>query len=109
MGLKRGDIVIAAAAGDYGKPRPYVVVQSDALIQVDSVILCPITSDVQAASFRLQVQAGETTGLRVTSEIMVEKILAVRRERIQRTAGRVEADTLSQLDGLLALVLGLRG
>jgi hypothetical protein len=29
MEIKRGDVVICAAPGDYGKPRPAVVVQSD--------------------------------------------------------------------------------
>ncbi|MGA9549823.1 MAG: type II toxin-antitoxin system PemK/MazF family toxin, partial [Rhodomicrobium sp.] len=27
--MKRGDIVIVSAPGDYGKPRPAVVIQSD--------------------------------------------------------------------------------
>jgi mRNA interferase MazF len=31
--LKRGDIVVVAAPGDYGKPRPAVVVQADALTE----------------------------------------------------------------------------
>ena len=29
--MSRGDVVIVAAPGDYGKPRPAVIVQSDAL------------------------------------------------------------------------------
>ena len=29
--MKRGDIVLAVARGDYGKPRPAVIVQSDDL------------------------------------------------------------------------------
>jgi len=28
--MKRGDVVTVAATGDYGKPRPAIVVQSDA-------------------------------------------------------------------------------
>jgi mRNA interferase MazF len=28
--MKRGDVVIVAATGDYGKPRPAVIVQTDA-------------------------------------------------------------------------------
>ena len=30
MQMRRGDLVTVAAAGDYGKPRPAVVVQTDA-------------------------------------------------------------------------------
>ena len=28
-GVNRGDVVLAATAGDYGKPRPWLVVQTD--------------------------------------------------------------------------------
>lgn len=27
--MKRGDIVLAAASGDYGKPRPALIIQSN--------------------------------------------------------------------------------
>ena len=39
--MRRGDIVVVAAPGDYGKPRPAVVVQADALTEsgIGSVIL----------------------------------------------------------------------
>ena len=37
--MKRGDIVIVSAAGDYGKPRPAVVIQSDRLRSMDSVLV----------------------------------------------------------------------
>jgi mRNA interferase MazF len=30
--MKRGDVVTVAAAGDYGKPRPAVIVQTDAFL-----------------------------------------------------------------------------
>jgi mRNA interferase MazF len=40
--MKRGDIVIAALRGDSGKPRPAVIIQSNRLVDVDSVRLCPI-------------------------------------------------------------------
>ena len=29
--MKRGDVVLVALSGDYGKPRPAVIVQSDAV------------------------------------------------------------------------------
>jgi len=33
--MKRGDVVTVAAAGDYGKPRPAVMVQTDAFTASD--------------------------------------------------------------------------
>lgn len=100
--------MVAAAAGDYGKPRPYVVAQSDA-VTTDSVVLCPVTSDVQAYAFRLVLEPSTENGLRRRSEVMVEKILAVRTDRVVQTIGRISSDQLSQLEARLSLVLGLRG
>lgn len=41
---QRGDLVTVFLPGDHGKPRPALVVQSDLLADLDSVVLCPITS-----------------------------------------------------------------
>ena len=82
--MRRGDIVTVAAAGDYGKPRPAVVVQSDLLTDADSIILFPLTTAHRdAPGFRLTVDATPETGLRQKSQVMVEKI--------SRSAGRVAA------------------
>ena len=44
-GVKRGDIVTVAAPGDYGKPRPAVIVQSNFLNDTHaSIMLCLLTS-----------------------------------------------------------------
>jgi len=42
---KRGDLVTVSLSGDYGKPRPALVIQNDLLEELDSVVLCPVTSD----------------------------------------------------------------
>lgn len=41
--MQRGDIVTVSLPRDYGKPRPALVVQSDLLQELDSVLVCPIT------------------------------------------------------------------
>jgi mRNA interferase MazF len=106
--VKRGDIVLARLPGDFGKLRPAVVVQSDRLIEGDSVILCPLTSyERDAPFFRLTVHANDETGLREISQVMVEKIGAVRPDRCGRRIGRASEETLLALDRLLAFVLGL--
>jgi hypothetical protein len=45
---RRGDLVIVSAPGDYGKPRPAVVVQSDRL-PLDSVLVALITTAIVEA------------------------------------------------------------
>jgi mRNA interferase MazF len=106
--MKRGDIVTVAVAGDYGKPRPAVIVQSDNLGETDSVLVCLLTSTLRDASlYRLDVPAGEKTGLRTPSQIMVDKIMAVRRAKCSPPIGKLEPASTQMLNGLLAVVLGI--
>jgi mRNA-degrading endonuclease toxin of MazEF toxin-antitoxin module len=40
VAVRRGDIAVAALAGDYGKPRPVLIIQNDVLSDaVDSLIV----------------------------------------------------------------------
>jgi len=107
--MKRGDLVIVSAPGDYGKPRPAVIIQSDIFNETHaSILVCLITSDRQDAPlFRIDVQPTEETGLKVASQIMVDKIVALRRERITKHIGQVNDETLIRLNRSLALFIGL--
>jgi mRNA interferase MazF len=106
--MKRGDVVTVVAPGDYGKPRPAVVIQSDNLGETDSVLVCLVTSVLRSASvYRLDVPHDETTGLRSSSQIMVDKILAVRRTRCGQPIGRLDAPTVHSLNRMLAVVIGI--
>jgi len=107
--MRRGDVVTVAAAGDFGKPRPAVVVQSDAFPESHaSVIVCQMTSElVDAPSFRVTIEPGSANGLRARSQIMADKPVTIRRERIGRLVGRLGAEDLGRLNTALAFVLGL--
>ena len=107
--MKRGDLVIVSAPGDYGKPRPAVIIQSDIFNETHaSILVCLLTSDRQDAPlFRIDVQPTEETGLKVASQIMIDKIVALRRERIVQHIGRVNDETLLRLNRSLALFVGL--
>jgi len=106
--MKRGDIVTVAATGDYGKPRPAVVIQSDWLDETDSVLVCLMTTTRRAAPlYRLNVASSPTTGLRADTQIMVEKILAVRREKCGQTIGQLDAASLTALGRMMALMIGV--
>ena len=107
--MKRGDLVIVSAPGDDGKPRPAVIVQSDLFNETHaSIVVCLITSERQDAPvFRIDVQPSEITGLTVTSQIMVDKIVALRRERIAQHIGRLNDETMVRLNRSLALFIGL--
>lgn len=106
--MKRGDLVTIALRGDYGKPRPALVIQSDFLPETDSVLVCLVTTTLRSAPlYRLSLSAGETTGLREVSQVMVDKIMAVRRDRCSAPIGRVEDAVLSALRPLLAFIVGI--
>ncbi len=107
--MKRGDLVIVSAPGDYGKPRPAVIIQSYIFNETHaSLVVCLVTNDRQIAPlFRIDVQQSETTGLKVVSQIMVDKIVALRRERIDQNIGTINDETLIRLNRSLALFIGL--
>jgi mRNA interferase MazF len=108
--VKRGDIVTVSVQGDYGKPRPAVVIQSDWLDETDSVLICLITSILRDASlYRLNVPDGLTTGLRSPSQIMADKIMAVRRDKCGPVIGQVEPPLMAQLGRMPALLIGATG
>ncbi|CAA7615159.1 Toxin MazF [Magnetospirillum sp. LM-5] len=106
--MKRGDVVTVAAAGDYGKPRPAVIVQSDWLDETDSVLVCLVTSTMRDAPlYRLSLLPTDSTGLRQPSQVMIDKVLAVRRDRCGAVIGRLGEADLAAMSRLLALVVGL--
>lgn len=109
--MRRGDVVIVAAAGDYGKPRPAVIIQSDAFPESHaSVVICQMTSDrSDAPDFRIDIEPTEENGLRAPSQVMADKPVTVRRDRVARTIGRLRADDMARVNVALAFVMGLAG
>jgi len=107
MEVNRGDIVVCAAPGDYGKPRPAVVVQSDLFNPTHaSVTVCPITSDLHDAPlFRIAIDAAPGNGLRVRSQVMVDKVQSLRRDRVRRTIGKLTTAQLARVGEALRLWL----
>ena len=106
--MKRGDLVTVALQGDYGKPRPAVIVQSNWLEGTDSVLVCPLTSTLREAPiFRLTIAPHPSNGLTVPSQVMVDKVVAVCRDKLGARIGRLDDESVLVLNRMLALVLGL--
>ena len=101
--MRRGDVVVVATPGDFGKPRPAVVIQSNLFNETHaSVTVCPITSDcIDAPLFRISVPPGTRTGLRDPSQVMVDKVVSVPRSSIAKTVGRCEASELRTVEDSL--------
>lgn len=104
----RGDIVTVATQGDFGKPRPALVIQADQFVQHPSTTVLPITSTLVAAPLvRVTVEPNDGNGLKKTSQIMVDKAITVRRDKLGPPLGRLDADTLLQVERCLAVFLGI--
>jgi mRNA interferase MazF len=108
MAVKRGDVVIVAY-GELGRPRPAVIVQADQLGDSTTTILaCPITSEVvERLSIRPILEAADANGLRVRSQIMTDRMLAIPRDRVRQAIGTIDSEAADRLDTALLLVLGL--
>ncbi len=106
--MRRGCLVTVTLQGDYGKPRPALIVQSDFFEAHPSVTVLPITSDLNSAPlFRITVGPGEATGLTKQSQIMVDKVQTVSKKRIGKVIGSVDDAELLQVNRALAVFLGI--
>jgi mRNA interferase MazF len=106
--VRRGDLITVAISGDYGKPRPALVIQSDFLSGSDSVLVCLLTTTLRDAPlYRLSLPSDPETGLHETSQVMVDKIVAVRRDHCGASIGRAGDDALLSLGRMLAFVVGV--
>lgn len=106
--MKRGDLVVVSLKGDYGKPRPALVIQSDLFAEHPSVSLMPVTSELRDTPlFRLRVEPDASNGLEKPSQVMVDKIQTVARDRIGEPIGRLADSTMTEVNRLMALFLGL--
>jgi mRNA interferase MazF len=108
MKMRRGDLLIVALPGDFGKPRPALVVQSDAFNEIASLTVLPLTSDLQPAPLvRIAVEPTGSNGLQTRSQIMVDKATTVSRTKIGRHIGRADDRTMRLVDHALAQFLEL--
>ena len=109
MEVRRGDLVVVAMQGNYGKPRPALVVQSDAFLDLPSVTVLRLTTDVRHLPLtRITIEPGRRNGLRSESQVMIDKTGTVPRTKIGQHIGRVDATTMRSVETALARFLGLR-
>lgn len=106
--MTRGDLVTIALQGDFGKPRPALVIQADPFSTLDSVTVLPVTSTMVAAPLlRVSLLPTPGTGLQRASQVMIDKTITVKRDKMGPVFGRVDADTLVEIERCLAVFLGI--
>ena len=106
--MKRGDFATIAMAGDFGKPRPVLVIQSDRFMETGTLTVLLVTATlVDAPIVRLMVQPTAKNGLRKSSQIMIDKAMTVRRDKCGPPFGRLEDDMMTSVTRSLAVFLGI--
>jgi mRNA interferase MazF len=107
--VRRGDLVAVALPGDFGKPRPALIVQSDLFNATHpSVTLLPLSSEIRSTpQFRITVEPSPLNGLSVVSQIMVDKPMTLRRAKIHAAFGRMDDETMFRVGRALMVWLGL--
>lgn len=107
--MKRGDLVIVSLPGDYGKPRPAVVLQNDRLEgKLESYVIALLTTfDEGAQVLRVGVEPDSDNGLRETSRVMVDKLYAIPSHRIHQHIGKLDVGTLRKIERALMIILDL--
>jgi mRNA interferase MazF len=105
--MKQGDLISVSLPGDYGKPRPALIIQSDIYEHLNSVTVLPLTSNILSTEgCRVAVEMSEENGLRQISQVMVEKAATLPRSKAAPVIGRLSAEDMSAVNRALALFLG---
>jgi len=106
--VRRGDLVTIALQGDFGKPRPGLVIQSDLFEEHPSVTVLPVTSELREGPlFRITVLPDEKNGLKKPSQVMVDKSQTVPRDKVGETFGQLDDDAMLSVNRALAVFLGI--
>ena len=106
--MKRGDLVRIAMQGDFGKPRPALVIQADVFEEHANVTILPVTSTrVAAPLLRVTIRPSAENGLRKTSQVMVDKTMTIKRDKITAPFGSLDADVMLEIERRLAVFLGI--
>jgi len=105
--MPRGDLVTIAMQGDFGKPRPALVIQADQFCELATVTVLPITSSlISAPILRITLQPNADNGLERPSQVMVDKTMSVKREKLGSIFGRIDAAAMVEVERCLAVFLG---
>ncbi len=105
--MKRGDLVTIAMTGDFGKPRPALIIQAGQFAETATVTVLLISGTlVDAPLLRITVEPTRQNGLHKTSQIMIDKAMSVRRDKLGQVFGHLPDETMVSVNRSLALFLG---
>jgi len=106
--MRRGDFVAIAMQGDFGKPRPALVIQSDNFDEHATVTVLLVSGTlVNAPLLRITIQPSAENGLQKPSQVMVDKAMTVKRDKLGQVFGHIDTKAMAEVDRCLAVFLGI--
>ncbi len=95
--------------GDFGKPRPALVLQSNVFNDIHATVtIALISSDLIAAPiFRLDIEPNHLNGLSKPSQVQIDKLMSIRIEKMGTVIGELNDAMMVRVNRALALWLGL--
>ena len=106
--MNRGDFVTIAMQDDFGKPRPALVIQSDQFNEHATVTVLLVSSTmVDAPLFRVTVQPDKRNSLQKPSQVMVDKAMTVKRDKLGEAFGSASDAVMLEIGRCLAVFLGI--
>jgi mRNA interferase MazF len=106
--MMRGDFVAIAMQGGLGMPRTALVMQADQFGEHATVTVLPVTATLVAAPLlRITVQPDAGNGLQQPVQVMVDKAITVKRDKIGQVLGHIDGDVMVQVERCLAVFLGI--
>lgn len=106
--MRRGDLVTIALQGAYGKPRPALIIQSDLFAEHPSVTILPVTSDLRDTPlFRILISHDEGNGLSKPSDVMIDKVQTVPREKVGDVFGHLSEEDMLAVSRSIAVFMGV--
>lgn len=110
--MKRGDIVILNLGGNVGKLCPALIMQADILNSDDRLamtIVLPLSSELlNMEVIRYKLEANNINGLQTRSQVMIDKIVQVEKQRIQKVAGHITKKQMDEVETRLLAILGIK-
>ena len=106
--MKRGDLVTIALTGDFGKPRPALVIQGDSFQDTATVSVLLLSGTlVDAPLIRITIDPDLENGLKKRSQIMIDKAMTVKRDKIGATIGHLSSDSLVAVTRALTMFFSI--
>ncbi len=104
----RGDMVTVALQGDFGKLRQALVIQSDAFTPTHETVVVLLVSSyvIDAPLFRVSIEPSEQNSLKQISQVMIDKVMTVKKDRLGHVFGHLENRHISEVNRLLAVFMG---